>query len=180
MFVESESLRVLPVRDSECDTFNILNELNSSPGPRHTTKQRRSLKTNESFSFSTFPDFVTMSSPINRFTDALDNSNETMIPTTPVDVKSVTRVRELSSKKLIYSYTFGSSSSSNSENCSSTTGSPEIKSKKLFSKSHDSPSTNCRQSLQLSPRFKLLELSDPFLSSKVPFYSSQKRKRKNC
>ena len=178
MFAESESLNLLPIRDSEYDTFNILNKLKSSPGPRHTTKQRRSLKTNESY--PTFPSFNTMSSPIARFTDDFDNSNETMIPATPVDVKSVSRVRQLSSKKLIYSYTFGSSSNSNSENCSSTTGSPErSNSRKLFSNSYDSSAKNCRQSLQLSPQFKLLELSDPSLSSQVPFYSSQKRKRKN-
>ena len=63
-------------------------------------------------------------------------------PATPVDIRSVPQVRQLSSKKVIYSYTFGPQS-----------GSEESSPRPITR----SPSKNCRQNLKSkkSHQFKL-------------------------
>lgn len=75
-------------------------------------------------------------------------------PGTPVDIKSVLQVRQLSCKKLIYSYTFGSNCADCGSN-SSCDASPNF-----FTKSsavsaaaavvNRSPTTNCRQNFNKS------------------------------
>lgn len=92
-------------------------------------------------------------------------------PGTPVDVKSVPQVRQLSCKKLIYSYTFGSS---NSSDCGS--NSPSDSSPNLFAKAaavvNRSPTTNCRRSFKSS--------SGQFIASNIEIANAQNSfKRKN-
>lgn len=75
----------------------------------------------------------------------ISNSASAGTPGTPVDIKSVPKVRQLSCKKLIYSYTFGSNCiGCNDNNCHSAQSSPNI-----FDRSR-SPTTNCRQNYQIS------------------------------
>jgi hypothetical protein len=93
-------------------------------------------------------------------------------PGTPVDIKSVPQIRQLSCKKLIYSYTFGSHCTDCSSNsCSSTDGSPNFFAKTAVN--NRSPTSNCRQTFgKGSAQFPNLELS----SVPIPTQSSFKRK----
>lgn len=94
-------------------------------------------------------------------------------PGTPVDIKSVPQVRQLSCKKLIYSYTFGS----NCADCGSSNSSCEA-SPNFFAKSqavvtaaavvNRSPTSNCRQ--------KYSKSSGKFIASNIEIASTQKRK----
>ena len=103
------------------------------------------------------------------------SSGSTCTPGTPVDIKSVPQVRQLSCKKLIYSYTFGS----NCADCggkSSCDSSPNFFAKSSAISSATvvdrSPTTNCRQNFNKSSR--------QFIASNIEIANSQNSlKRKN-
>lgn len=99
-------------------------------------------------------------------------------PGTPVDIKSVSQVRQLSCKKLIYSYTFGSSCADCYRSNSSCDGSPNffsnspatVKSTATNTVSFNrSPTSNCRQNFNKSS-------GGQFIASNIEIASTQKRK----
>lgn len=100
-------------------------------------------------------------------------SSTTGTPGTPVDIKSVSQVRQLSCKKLIYSYTFGSNCADCNSSNSSCDGSPNFFAKspatvtaaEVFNRS---PTGNCRQNFNKS--------SGQFITSNIKLASTQKRK----
>lgn len=130
--------------------------LNSSPGPR-----RKSPKPTESpppmSLFSNYQDLLASPS----FFSALEmndfgksTTTNASAPSTPVDIKSVSQVRQLSSKKVIYSYTFGGSEETGTT-------------KKQADRATDrSPSKNCRQNFQSKQAHFKLESSSPFYQPK--------------
>lgn len=113
------------------------------------------------------------SSPIISSRDVFEFQAGT--PGTPVDIKSVPQVRQLSCKKLIYSYTFGSNCtgcSSNSCSSSSNDSSPIVSGNVLNNNLNRSPTSNCRQSF-LSSRIRL----ESDRSINLACSPSQKRKQ---
>lgn len=90
-------------------------------------------------------------------------SNCSGTPGTPVDIKSVPQVRQLSCKKLIYSYTFGSncvdcSNESNGNLSSSFDVNPNFFPKSAVERS---PSNNCRQNFNNSQFIELANVPIP-------------------
>lgn len=68
--------------------------------------------------------------------------NRPSTPNTPVDIKSVPQIRQLSCKKLIYSYTFGEPTPTNASNSSNDSSPKTVK-----KNTNRSPSSrNCRSS----------------------------------
>lgn len=95
-------------------------------------------------------------------------------PGTPVDIKSVPQIRQLSCKKLIYSYTFGSNCSDcSASSCSSNEASPSLFSKSANNRS--SPINNCRQSFKKTSS-EFMSSNIEFASGPIPVQSPFKRK----